>query len=173
MHFIHSYIKNVSVWDPTAHFKHRWVRICILEGTEDGYIRIETCCPNTIINIIKFCCVWYIVVYLYNCIFIYVFTKPSHATRLSHYPIYWRSVLILYSPQIIRLPGCLFATVFQIKVLLCLTDTSLYIYIRVHKTQSRNQNLSLPYLWKIRFNIIFPSNHTSPRLSLRYSFFSD
>jgi len=22
MHFIHSYIKNVSVWDPTAHFKH-------------------------------------------------------------------------------------------------------------------------------------------------------
>ena len=22
MHFIHSSIKNVSVWDPTAHFKH-------------------------------------------------------------------------------------------------------------------------------------------------------
>ena len=22
MHFIHSYIENVSVWDPTAHFKH-------------------------------------------------------------------------------------------------------------------------------------------------------
>ena len=22
-HFIHSYIKNVSVWDPTAHFKYR------------------------------------------------------------------------------------------------------------------------------------------------------
>jgi len=22
MHFIHSYIKNVSVWDPTAHFKY-------------------------------------------------------------------------------------------------------------------------------------------------------
>ena len=22
MHFIHSYVKNVSVWDPTAHFKH-------------------------------------------------------------------------------------------------------------------------------------------------------
>ena len=22
MHFIHSFIKNVTVWDPTAHFKH-------------------------------------------------------------------------------------------------------------------------------------------------------
>jgi len=22
MHFIHSYIKNVSVWDPTAHIKY-------------------------------------------------------------------------------------------------------------------------------------------------------
>ena len=22
IHFIHSFIKNVSVWDPTAHFKH-------------------------------------------------------------------------------------------------------------------------------------------------------
>ena len=22
MHFIHSFMKNVSVWDPTAHFKH-------------------------------------------------------------------------------------------------------------------------------------------------------
>ena len=26
-----------------------------LEGPEDDSIRIETCCPNTIINIIKFC----------------------------------------------------------------------------------------------------------------------
>ena len=30
---------------------------CILEGTEDYSIRIETRCPNTIINIMKFCCV--------------------------------------------------------------------------------------------------------------------
>ena len=30
------------------------VQICILEGPEDDSIRIETCCPNTIINIIKF-----------------------------------------------------------------------------------------------------------------------
>jgi len=28
-----------------------------LEGPEDGSIRIETCCPNTVINIIKVCCV--------------------------------------------------------------------------------------------------------------------
>jgi len=28
-----------------------------LEGPEDDYIRIETCCPNTLINIIKVCCV--------------------------------------------------------------------------------------------------------------------
>ena len=57
MHFIHSYIKNVSVWDPTAHSKHCQVRICILERPEDDSIRIETCCPNAIINIIKFFCV--------------------------------------------------------------------------------------------------------------------
>jgi len=40
-----------------------------LEGSEDDCIRIETCCPNTIINIIKFCCVWLI----HHCIFIYIF----------------------------------------------------------------------------------------------------
>ena len=28
-----------------------------LEGPEDDSIRIETCCANTVINIIKFCCV--------------------------------------------------------------------------------------------------------------------
>jgi len=55
MHFIHSYMKNVSVWDPTEHFKHCSVRICILVGPEDDSIRIETSCPNTIIRIIKFC----------------------------------------------------------------------------------------------------------------------
>ena len=49
--------KNVSVWDSTAHFKHCQVRVCVLEGPEDDYIRIETCCPSTIINIIEFCCV--------------------------------------------------------------------------------------------------------------------
>ena len=32
-------------------------KIQILEGPEDDSIRIETCCPNTIINIIKLCCV--------------------------------------------------------------------------------------------------------------------
>jgi hypothetical protein len=29
----------------------------ILEGPEDDSVRIETCCPNTIINTIKVCCV--------------------------------------------------------------------------------------------------------------------
>ena len=28
-----------------------------LESFQDVCIRIETCCPNTIINVIKFCCV--------------------------------------------------------------------------------------------------------------------
>ena len=35
-------------WDPRSVF---------LEGPEDDSIRIETCCPNTIMNIIKFFCV--------------------------------------------------------------------------------------------------------------------
>jgi len=55
MHFIHSCIKNVSFWDPTAHFKNCQARIRFLEGPEDDSIRIETCCPNAIINTIKFC----------------------------------------------------------------------------------------------------------------------
>ena len=37
-----------------------------LEGPEDDSIRIETCCPNTIIDILKFCYVEYIIVYLYR-----------------------------------------------------------------------------------------------------------
>jgi len=45
MHFIHSYIKNVSVWDPTGHFKHFKYGFIFLEGPEDDSIRIETCCP--------------------------------------------------------------------------------------------------------------------------------
>jgi len=28
-----------------------------LEEPEDDTVRIETCCPNTIIHMIKFCCV--------------------------------------------------------------------------------------------------------------------
>jgi len=45
---------------------------CILEGPEDDPIRIETCCPNTIINIIKSfvvfdtsLCIFVISVYVY------------------------------------------------------------------------------------------------------------
>jgi len=37
-------------------------------------IRIETCCPNTIINIIKFYCVWL----MHHCVFIY-FMGPYFA----------------------------------------------------------------------------------------------
>ena len=40
-------------------------KICISEGHEDDSIRIETCCPNAIINIMKFCCVGYINVQWY------------------------------------------------------------------------------------------------------------
>jgi len=57
MHFIHSFIKNVSVWDPTAHFNISKQGSIFLEGPEDDSIRIETRCPNTINNIIKVCCV--------------------------------------------------------------------------------------------------------------------
>ena len=35
-------------------------KICILEGPEDYSSKIETWCPNTIINIIKVCCIWLI-----------------------------------------------------------------------------------------------------------------
>jgi len=58
MHFIHSFIKNVSVWDPTLHFNISKQGSIFLERPEDDSIRIETCCPNTIKNIIKVCCVW-------------------------------------------------------------------------------------------------------------------
>jgi len=41
----------------TGHGESLKSRICILEGPEDDSVRIETCFPNTVINIIKFCCV--------------------------------------------------------------------------------------------------------------------
>ena len=39
MHFIYSYIKNVRVWDPTAHFKHFYVRIAVAQ-------RLRCCATN-------------------------------------------------------------------------------------------------------------------------------
>jgi len=105
MNFIHSYFKNVRVWYPTAHFKHCYVRICILEGPEDDSVRIETCCPNTIINI-------------------------------------------------------------RNKVLLCLTDTSLYIYTCVKQFGMANIK-SFEKYWNIKFHkypsigrLIFPCGQT-------------
>ena len=47
------------------------VRICFLVRPEDNSISIETCRPNTIIDIIKLCCVWLI----HHCIFIYVWRE--------------------------------------------------------------------------------------------------
>ena len=77
------FLKIVSVWDPTAHFKHCKCGSVFLEGPEDDSIRIETCCPNTIINTIKFCCVWLI----YHCVFIYVLNTSGWQTlkKVSFY----------------------------------------------------------------------------------------
>ena len=55
--------------------------ICTLEGPEDDSIRIETYCPNTIINIIKFCCVWL----THHCIFIYVLNTSGWQTLKKGY----------------------------------------------------------------------------------------
>ena len=56
-----------------------------LEGPEDDSIRIETCCPNTIINIIKFCCVWL----THHCIFIYVINNSGWQTLKKSYWAYF------------------------------------------------------------------------------------
>ena len=51
-------LQQVGFWNPTANFKHGYVSICILEGPEGDFIRVETRCNNTIINIIRnVCCV--------------------------------------------------------------------------------------------------------------------
>jgi len=53
MHFIHRFINNVF-GIPQRIFKHFKYWSIFLEGPEDDSIRIEICCPSTIINIIKF-----------------------------------------------------------------------------------------------------------------------
>jgi len=58
----------VGSFENLYYIKHFKLRICFLEGPEDDSVRIETCCPSTIINIIKLCCVWLIL----HCIFTYV-----------------------------------------------------------------------------------------------------
>ena len=57
---------NVSVWDHTTHFNISKLGSIFLEGPEDDSVRIETYCPNTVVNIIKVCCVWPIILYLNN-----------------------------------------------------------------------------------------------------------
>jgi len=68
-----------SSWGPskkTDPYLKCWKIICILEGSEDDSVGIETCCPSTIINIIKFCCVWL----THHCIFIYhLISTPTNA----------------------------------------------------------------------------------------------
>ena len=52
------------------------LRPFFLEGSADDSVRIETCRPNTIINIIKFCSVWL----THHCIFIYVLNTSGRQT---------------------------------------------------------------------------------------------
>ena len=66
-----SYDTDPYLTYPTAHFKHCYVRICILQKPEDDSVRVETCCPNTIINIIKFyrVCLIHRFIFIYKCNF--------------------------------------------------------------------------------------------------------
>jgi len=48
---------SILIESSSASSKNTDPYLVFLEGPEDDSIRIETCCPNTIINIIKFCCV--------------------------------------------------------------------------------------------------------------------
>jgi len=47
--------QHVSILIESSSGPYKDVSICFLEGPEDDSIRIETCCPNTTINVIKFC----------------------------------------------------------------------------------------------------------------------
>jgi len=80
--------------------------ICILEGPEDDSIRLETCCPNTIINII-------------------LGSHSTFSTLLSNDP-YLRRAWRWFRKTRKMLPQY---NNNHSKVLLCLTDTSLFIYI--------------------------------------------
>jgi len=68
MHFIHSFIKNVSIVIPQRIFKHFKSGSIFLEEPEDDSVRIETCCLNKIINIIKvLLCLTDTLLYIYIC----------------------------------------------------------------------------------------------------------
>jgi len=59
--------QHVSILIESSSGPSKNIILTFLEGPEDDFIRIETCYPNTIINIIKFCCVWL----THHCIFVY------------------------------------------------------------------------------------------------------
>ena len=72
-----------------------WISILILKAYS---IRIESCCPNTIINIIKLCCVCL----AHHCIFIYVLNtsgwqilKKFHSDIKGYIILTERSKLVL------------------------------------------------------------------------------
>ena len=93
-------------------------KLCVnVEGPEDDCITIETCCPNTIINIIKLCCVWLI----QHCIYIY---------------ICWGRYIFLEGPEddSIRIETCRPNTIINIIKLCCvwLIQHCVYIYIYIY-----------------------------------------
>ena len=67
------------------------IRWYFLEGPEDDCIRVETCYPNTIINIIKFCCFWL----THHCIIIFLWRFYTPVPKCE--PV----------PSIVRLPPAL------------------------------------------------------------------
>jgi hypothetical protein len=76
------------------------IRICFLQGPDDDSIRIETCCPNTIMNIIKF----RRVSLTHHCIFIYVLNTAGWQTLnkavITVFGSFWcRDAIFL-------IPGC-------------------------------------------------------------------
>ena len=68
--------QHVSILIESSSGPSKDIQICFLEGPEDDSIRMETCCPNKTINIIKFCCVWLI----HHCIFIHVLNTSGWQT---------------------------------------------------------------------------------------------
>jgi len=77
-------------------FKHfKWWSV-FLEGPEDDSIKIETCCPSTIINIIK--CVWL----THYCIFIYVLNTSGWQTWNQFCECDWGFILSKKYPKNLR-----------------------------------------------------------------------
>ena len=82
-----TYILDITMYE--MHFIHVYLYI------------IETCCPNTIINIIKFRCVWLI----HHCIFIALHKgqEPKHGSFFikenSRFPVQQQNHYLPYHPR--------------------------------------------------------------------------